>query len=234
MQNQRGFISVLIAILLGVIVLGGGVYFVMQQKSASQTTSNIPDATIPTNIQAPAQINTNTQTTQNPQTKTETQQPPKQEVKTNAGAVTTDSSGSASLMSVKKVAAGFILNWFSSEKTLPLSVTTQTQAADPKNISLCMSLVDTNNVSVTETDCWPLNQYGTWSAMTSSDMNLAPDASRTDFWTVGTHQAKVRFWLVPEKINDYSSDTTRARHPAVAVDDTGIFQIYIPSGQNPN
>ncbi len=38
---QRGFIQIpiLLTILLGLIVLGGGTYFVVQQKSASQTTS---------------------------------------------------------------------------------------------------------------------------------------------------------------------------------------------------
>ena len=168
----------------------------------------------------------------NRETKVETQTPKKLAAKSGGIVVTTNST--APRMSVKKISTGFVLNWFSVEKTLPLSVTTQTEATAPKNVSLCMSLVDANNVSVTETDCWPLNEYGNWSVMVSSDMNLAPDEKRMDFWTAGTHQAKVRFWLVPEKINDYSSDTTRTRHPAVAVDDTGIFQIYIPSGQNPN
>src|SRR3989344_220750 len=80
MKTQQGFIGlpVLIAILLGVTVFGGGAYFVVQQKSASQATSEIPDTIIPTNTQTTV----DTQTTQNTQPKTETQQPAKQEVKT--------------------------------------------------------------------------------------------------------------------------------------------------------
>lgn len=52
MQNQRGFVSaaVLIAIVLGLIVVGGGAYFVMQKQTPSQNTSenfdNVP--TLPT------------------------------------------------------------------------------------------------------------------------------------------------------------------------------------------
>ena len=42
MQNQRGFIGVgvLIAILVGLAVLGGGAYYVVQQQASTQTTSD--------------------------------------------------------------------------------------------------------------------------------------------------------------------------------------------------
>src|SRR3990167_6252871 len=65
MQNQRGFVGVgvLIAIVLGLIVVGGGTYFVMQQKSISQTTSDISDTEIPTNVQT--SVEAKTQTSQN-------------------------------------------------------------------------------------------------------------------------------------------------------------------------
>lgn len=74
MYNQRGFIGlpVLIAILLGIVVLGGGAYFVVQQQTPTQTaTENFDNVqTLPTtNNQAQTQTNTNTQTgasTQNP------------------------------------------------------------------------------------------------------------------------------------------------------------------------
>ena len=47
MQNQRGFVGVgvLIAIVLGVIVVGGGAYFVMHQQAPSQPSTNNFDNT---------------------------------------------------------------------------------------------------------------------------------------------------------------------------------------------
>src|SRR3989344_1699951 len=58
MQMQRGFIGVglLVAIVLGVIVLGGGTYFVMQQNSPSPTLSESESPTLPS-------TNTNSQNT---------------------------------------------------------------------------------------------------------------------------------------------------------------------------
>lgn len=97
MKTQRGFIGlpVLILIVLGLAVLGGGTYFVLQQKSTSQTTSENSDATIPTDTQVSPETKTqtdgNTQT-QNAQPKTETQQPTKQEVKTSTSIPQTDTS----------------------------------------------------------------------------------------------------------------------------------------------
>ena len=51
MQNQRGLVGVgvLIAILVGLLVLGGGAYFVMQQNTPSQTATDIENLdTLPT------------------------------------------------------------------------------------------------------------------------------------------------------------------------------------------
>lgn len=52
MQNQRGFVGVgvLIAIILAVVVLGSGAYYVMQQQAPTQTTSDNFDTvqTLPT------------------------------------------------------------------------------------------------------------------------------------------------------------------------------------------
>jgi len=70
MHTQRGFIGVglLVAIILGVVVLGGGAYFVMQQNSSSQTASEdsqndfLPNNTLPTKNTASNQVS-NTQPT---------------------------------------------------------------------------------------------------------------------------------------------------------------------------
>src|SRR3989344_5868416 len=74
MQNQRGFIGVglLIAIILGIAVLGGGAYYVMQQQAPTQTASENFD-----NVQAlPTTNNQQTQTTTNtPVQTTPTQNP---------------------------------------------------------------------------------------------------------------------------------------------------------------
>src|SRR3989344_558356 len=64
MQNQRGFIGVgvLIAIILGIVVLGGGAYYVVQKNTPSQTaidTTNVN--TVPTkNNQVPQQSSNGT------------------------------------------------------------------------------------------------------------------------------------------------------------------------------
>lgn len=65
MQNKRGFvgIGVLIAILVGLAVLGGGAYFVVQSNQSSQTASENNLNTLPT-----------TQTTTQVPTKTSAQQ----------------------------------------------------------------------------------------------------------------------------------------------------------------
>ena len=70
MQNQRGFVSaaVLIAIILGIIVLGGGAYFVMHQSPSQITSDNFDNVqTLPTNNnqtqQTQATTNTPAQTT---------------------------------------------------------------------------------------------------------------------------------------------------------------------------
>ncbi len=59
MQNQRGFIGVglLIAILVGLAVLGGGAYYVVHQQSATQTPVENFD-----NVQTLPTTNTSTQT----------------------------------------------------------------------------------------------------------------------------------------------------------------------------
>lgn len=71
MKNHRGFIGVgiLIAILVGLAVLGGGVYFVMHQ-TPSQTGSENFDNVQTTNNPVQTTVNTPTQTTQNTEIKT--------------------------------------------------------------------------------------------------------------------------------------------------------------------
>lgn len=65
MQNQRGFIGVglLISIVLGLIVVGGGAYYVAKQRSTSQTTSDNFDNAQTTTTTTNTQIQTNQQTT---------------------------------------------------------------------------------------------------------------------------------------------------------------------------
>ncbi|HCI04471.1 TPA: hypothetical protein DEW47_00610 [Patescibacteria group bacterium] len=70
MHNQRGFIGVgiLIAIVLGLIVVGGGAYFVMQQNSLSPTPSENNLDTLPTTSSQTTGTTANpapTQTSQN-------------------------------------------------------------------------------------------------------------------------------------------------------------------------
>ena len=68
MQLNKGFVgfSILIAIVLGLIVIGGGTYFVMQKNSPSPTLS---DNTLD-NSQTLPTTNSQTQTTQQPNTQT--------------------------------------------------------------------------------------------------------------------------------------------------------------------
>lgn len=76
MQNQRGFVGfgVLIAVLIGLVVLGGGAYYVVNQQPTSQTATEDFDnlQQLPmTNNQEQTQSNTNpvkTTPTQNPTT----------------------------------------------------------------------------------------------------------------------------------------------------------------------
>lgn len=62
-MQKRGFVGVLIAILVGLAVLGGGAYFVMQSNQSSQTASENNLNTLPA-----------TQTTTQAPTKTSAQQ----------------------------------------------------------------------------------------------------------------------------------------------------------------
>lgn len=54
MKTQRGFVSaaVLIAIVLGLIVIGGGAYFVKHQNPTSETSQNYPDISTTQHTQA--------------------------------------------------------------------------------------------------------------------------------------------------------------------------------------
>src|SRR3989344_3617503 len=57
MQMQRGFIGIglLMAIILGVIVLGGGAYFVMQQTPSQTASENYPNISTQQQTQAQGQ-----------------------------------------------------------------------------------------------------------------------------------------------------------------------------------
>jgi len=72
MQNQRGFIGVgfLIAILIGVAVLGGGAYYVVNQQAPSQTAKENFDSvqTLPTTNNQTQQIQPTTKTPAQTQT----------------------------------------------------------------------------------------------------------------------------------------------------------------------
>src|SRR3989344_3731959 len=60
MHNQRGFIGigVLIAILVGVSILGGGAYYLVEQQTSSQTASQNEQPLPTTNPQAQTQTTT--------------------------------------------------------------------------------------------------------------------------------------------------------------------------------
>jgi len=78
MKTQRGFVSaaVLIAIVLGLIVIGGGAYYVVNQQSTAQTPSENFE-----NIPATPTTNTQTQTTtKSPTQQTQAQNPKVQTV----------------------------------------------------------------------------------------------------------------------------------------------------------
>jgi hypothetical protein len=64
MKNPKGFISIgiLIAIILGVVIVGSGAYYVMQQSSSSQESTNTP----PTSNTPPVTTKQNTQTPTTP------------------------------------------------------------------------------------------------------------------------------------------------------------------------
>lgn len=128
---------------------------------------------------------------------------------------------------VKKVPASFVLDTANEEPTLLLSVTTEPRPEDPAKLSLCMTLTDEKDSAVSETDCIPLEKYGTWSVMTNYDLSLAPNPDRMDYWTVGHHPTRVRFELVGAKINDYSGTAARSRNAVLASDNTGTFDFYL-------
>lgn len=75
MQNQRGFIGVgvVLLIVLGLIVVGGGAYYVGHQSASQTATKNFDNVpTLPTtNNPAQATTNTSTQTTQTQNTQTQ-------------------------------------------------------------------------------------------------------------------------------------------------------------------
>ncbi len=77
MHNQRGFIGVgvLVAILIGIVVLGGGAYYVVNQQSTAQTASENFDnvQALPANTTTSNPAPTKTQTTNTP---TQTQSAP--------------------------------------------------------------------------------------------------------------------------------------------------------------
>ncbi len=67
MQNQRGFIGigVLIAIILGLAVVGGGAYFVVQQKSSPQTATDTENLNVPFVADNKVQQQTNNRSSEN-------------------------------------------------------------------------------------------------------------------------------------------------------------------------
>lgn len=89
-----------------------------------------------------------------------------------------------------------------------------------------MTLVNVQNVALTETDCWPLEKFGTWSQMTNYDLSLAP-RNEADFKS-GPNTVKIRFELVQGLVRDYSDAPVRSRYPALATDDTGAFIYLLP------
>jgi len=136
--------------------------------------------------------------------------------------------------SVKKVSENYVSSFFQTERTLELSVTTQPLTFNPKNLSLCMTLTNENNVALTESDCWSLEKYGTWSYLSNGDLNLAPLDPYDSFWTGGLRPVRIRFELVQGLTSDYTSQRVRDRYPLLATDDTGTFTLNLQQDPNPN
>lgn len=225
---QRGFVSALVVIVLSAALLGGGAYYFV--KKSSQSSVSEVQTSVTAGIQ-PTQTTTQTQPSvpvQANTTPTASAMPAKT-TSTPAAAPTQPSVGQ---FVVKKISKDYVFDFYQTERTLDLSVTTQPLAADPKTLSLCSTLTDVNNVALTETDCWPLEKYGTWSYMANGDLSLAPLDGNDAFWTEGLHPIKIRFELVQGITNDYTEQKVRARYPLLATDDTGVFNLRLR--QEPN
>ena len=130
---------------------------------------------------------------------------------------------------VKKVPAGFVLDVTKVEPTLHLSVTTEPRAEDPAELYLCWTVVDPQDVVLSETDCWPLKKYGTWIASINYDHSLAPSSAGEKYYKYGHNMIKLRFDLVgPTRIQN--ADGPSPNTPTLGTGDTGVFDYYIPEG----
>ena len=216
---QRGFVSALLVIVLSAALLGGGAYYFISKQTPS-----------PVALEVHNNVPADTQTTQVvSKTPPSTQQSPVKPVPVAPAAAPTSPQGQ---FVVKKISKDYVFDFYQTERTLELSVTTGALALDPKTLSLCSTLTDANNIALTETDCWPLEKYGTWSYLSDGDLSLAPLPGNEAFWTEGLHPIKIRFELVQGVTNDYTDQRVRARYPLLATDDTGIFNLRLR--QEPN
>ena len=229
MQGSLGFGSFLVIVLILIAAATGVGYFIIRQGYCASPPIFTTDVGAITPVAETHQESTATSSAQNEkpaarsvvQTPATTPKPPttQKPVQTTSAVVG---------FSVKKVPTGTIVNAASQEETLELSVTTAPRAEDPTKLSLCWTMLDAENVSLSETDCWRLGTYGTWTAKTSADFSLAPsEAGKQRLWTHGHHQIKLRFDLVgPGSFQ--MADGPSASTPILGSDDTGLFDFYIP------
>lgn len=130
---------------------------------------------------------------------------------------------------VRKVPAGFVLDVTIEEPTLHLAVTTEPRAEDPATLSLCWTVVDPQDVVLSETDCWPLEKYGTWEASINYDHSLAPSPEGNAYYKYGHNMVKLRFDLVgPGSFQ--MADGPSADAAILGSGDTGVYDYYIPEG----
>lgn len=139
----------------------------------------------------------------------------------------------AKTFSIIDFKTGLKIDRSSPEKQGPVTIHIAGFDQAPEKLSLCKTLLDENNVTLTETDCWPLKEYGTWKGYLHGDpYNLAPRSMFDYKSAIKTERnVKMRFELINSLTNDYSIDSIghpRDRHPEflIATDDTAIFKYW--------
>lgn len=132
------------------------------------------------------------------------------------------------LFTVKKVPADLVVVAGSAEKKLEITYTTQQLQQDPKKLQVCWTLLDSNNVKQTETDCWPLGEYGTKTFFTNGDFSLAPAKNNT-IYKLGNNTVILLFELIDPASYRFNPATRKMDIIPLASDTTGPFILNFPS-----
>lgn len=134
---------------------------------------------------------------------------------------------------VKKVPTSAKFDLSSDKNKLPISILVKEFDINPALVSFCKTIVDQNNIEVTETDCQPLYTYNSIkTVLKHGDLSLAPLNEDSAFWTnilAGKKvKAKLKFELLNVLTTDYSLGYTRKAHPEylLAHSDTGLFNMF--------